>query len=459
LPSTRPDFGGRRSIGAGAAAGAIGAGVANRASLPGLGDRRTAANRPLQDRRQELSNRLTGEGRPGQLPARDWGQVRQDWQDNRDQVRQDWQDHRDQARGDWQNWFDDHYPGYGGWYWGHAPAYWNRWDYLWDNYPVASAVGLTWWGANTLGSSFGCGDYYNPYYEEGQAVSYAQPVVSVPVEVEAAASEQPQPPGVSQEALDKFDRARLAFQQGDYEKSLQLINETVRLLPHDAVVHEFRALVLFALKRYTESATALHAVLAVGPGWDAKTLTSLYPDMGSYTAQFRALEAARDQDPKKADVRFLLGYHYLTCGYPDEAAKEFRQAADLQPKNTVAASLAATLAPRDATPAAVSTEKDSPKPVPADEIAGAWAAAGKGDAKYSMNLEKDGAFTWSFARGSKKEGVKGVYTIEGNVLAMEPDTGGTLLAELTFQSPDGLHFKMIGGAKDDPGLDFLRASK
>jgi tetratricopeptide (TPR) repeat protein len=312
---------------------------------------------------------------------------------------------------------------------------------------------LTSWAANTLGAEFGCSDYNNPYYEEGQAISYAEPVLSVPVEEEAATSEQPQPPGVSQEALDKFDQARLAFQQKDYEKSLQLIDQTVRLLPHDAVVHEFRALVLFALKRYTESAAALHAVLAVGPGWDAKTLTSLYPDMDTYTAQFRALEAARDQDLKKADVRFLLGYHYLTCGYPDQAAAEFRAAAELQPKNAVAASMAATLTPRDPNFSPAAT--DSAKPVPADEMAGAW-AAGKGDAKFSMNLQKDGAFTWSFARGTKKEGVKGVYMVEGNVLAMEPDTGGTLLAELTFNAPDGLHFKMIGGAADDPGLDFLR---
>ena len=39
---------------------------------------------------------------------------------------------------------------------------------------------------------------------------------------------------------------------------------------------------------------------------------------------------------------------------------------------------------------------------------------------------------------------------------MEPDTGGVLLAELTNKTPDGLHFQMIGGAKDDPGLEFRR---
>jgi hypothetical protein len=39
---------------------------------------------------------------------------------------------------------------------------------------------------------------------------------------------------------------------------------------------------------------------------------------------------------------------------------------------------------------------------------------------------------------------------------MEPDSGGVLLAELTLKDPDTLHFQMIGGASDDPGLDFRR---
>ena len=75
-----------------------------------------------------------------------------------------------------------------------------------------------------------------------------------------------------------------------------------------------------------------------------------------------------------------------------------------------------------------------------------------------MDLRKDGTFTWAFQRGSRKQEAKGVYTLEGNVLAMEPDTGGVLLAELTVKGEDSLHFKMVGGAKDDAGLDFRRGS-
>jgi tetratricopeptide (TPR) repeat protein len=393
------------------------------------------------------------------LPARDWSQVRQDWQQQRDQIREDWQQHRDEARDDWQNWLDDNYGRYGGWYGGYAPGYWARWDYLWDNYPVAAAVGLTWWGANRLGYAFGYSDYSNPYYAESMPVSYSEPVLTMPVaptqEPAAQATAAPLPPGVTPEAVAKFDQARAAFLEGRYDEALKLTDAAVAQMPRDAVLHEFRSLVLFALQRYAESAAAIHAVLDVGPGWDWKTMSSLYPSTEVYTKQLRALEAARDKDPKTADLRFLLGYHYLTLGHQDAALSSFRRAAELQPKDTVAAALVATLSPRDAQPAKAPATA-APKPVPADDVVGTWTATSSRTAKYSMTLRKDGTFTWAFSRGSRKQEAKGVYTMEGNVLAMEPDTGGILLAELTARGPDNLHFKMVSGASDDPGLKFQR---
>lgn len=75
-----------------------------------------------------------------------------------------------------------------------------------------------------------------------------------------------------------------------------------------------------------------------------------------------------------------------------------------------------------------------------------------------MTLREDGTFTWVFERGVRTQKADGVYTVEGNVLAMEPDSGGTMLAELTMEGSNELHFKMIGGPSDDPGLDFSRSS-
>jgi hypothetical protein len=147
----------------------------------------------------------------------------------------------------------------------------------------------------------------------------------------------------------------------------------------------------------------------------------------------------------------------LTLGHQEPALKKFREAAELQPKDAVAASLIATLSPREAQQTAPAAAA-APKAVPADSLAGAWTAAGPGSAAYSMTLGKDGTFTWTFSRGARKQAAKGVYSLEGNVLAMEPDTGGILLAELTARDQDNLHFKMIGGAKDDAGLSFRRGN-
>jgi uncharacterized protein (TIGR03066 family) len=130
----------------------------------------------------------------------------------------------------------------------------------------------------------------------------------------------------------------------------------------------------------------------------------------------------------------------------------------LQPKDAVAASLVATLSPRDAKPSDAKTGA-APKSVPQDDVVGAWTAAGKRNEKYSMKLEKDGKFTWAFSRGSKKQEVKGVYTVEGNVLAMEPDGGGVLLAELAQKGPESLQFQPIGGTTGNQGLEFRRGEK
>lgn len=371
-------------------------------------------------------------------------------------MRDDWQNHRDDVREDWQNWFDDHYWHHGGWYWGHAGGYWGRWDYLWDNYPVAAAVGLTWWGANTLGYAFGCSDYYNPYYSEGATVSYAEPIITAPVELPPEGQAPTSlPPGVSAEAVSKFDEARAAFFGGKYDEALKLTDEAVAKMPRDAVLHEFRSLVLFALKKYPESAAAIHAVLAVGPGWDWKTLSGMYEETDTYTAELRALENYRDANPKSAGAHFLTGYHYLTCGHAESALKQFVRASELQPKDTVAASIVATLSPRDTKAPA---DTPAPKAVPENDIVGDWTASAKGSAKYGMNLKKDGTFTWSFSRGKREQQAKGVYTIEGNVLAMEPDSGGIMLAELAMKTPDSMEFKMIGGASSDPALEFKRGS-
>lgn len=412
------------------------------------------------DRQEDRGDRQEGRQQNRDDRQQNRGDVRNDWQEHRDEIRNDWQEHRDEARDDWQGWFDDHYGQYGDWYGGYAPGYWGQWDSLWDNYPVAAVAGLTWWGVNSLGYQFGYSDYYNPYYTESMPAYYSEPIITVPVEpvqtvITQPAQAAPLPPGVSAGVVSKFDRARSSFYDGKYDEALKLTDAAVAKMPRDAVLHEFRSLVLFALKRYAESAATIHSVLDVGPGWDWETLSGLYSSIDTYKSQLRDLEEASTQEPKSASLQFLLGYHYLTCGHQENALKAFRRTLELQPKDSVAASLVASLSPREAQPAKTPTET-KPKDVPADKVVGSWTATANGKAKYSMSLNKDGSFSWGYTRGNRKQEVKGVHTIEGNVLAMEPDSGGVMLAELTSKGLDTLNFKMIGGKSDDPGLEFRR---
>src|SRR4029077_3031087 len=134
-------------------------------------------------------------------------------------------------------------------------------------------------------------------------------------------------------------QARDAFKQEDFTRALDLTDQALRQSPNDPTLHEFRALTLFALKRYDEAAAALYAVLSVGPGWDWTTLISLYNNPETYTQQLRALESLCTQNPEWAASRFVLAYHYLTQGHPEAALTQLKAVVALQPKDQLSAQL------------------------------------------------------------------------------------------------------------------------
>ena len=214
-----------------------------------------------------------------------------------------------------------------------------------------------------LGSSFynwGYASYANPYYAE-EAV--AQPIVieqtvaggepqtvtvpaytydySQPIDTQSA----PPPAEVANPAVAKFDSARAAFGTGDYAGALKLTDEALKVLPNDATLHEFRALVLFAVGKYDLAAGPLYAVLSVGPGWDWTTMAGLYPNIDVYTSQLRKLEAFVSANPTSTAGRFVLAYHYLTQGHTDAAVSQLKQVVALAPQDTLSAQLVKQFSP------------------------------------------------------------------------------------------------------------------
>lgn len=500
LPATRPGVGTGQGIGTGAGtANRVGGGansignnsinINNRnttisqrpAQLPGLGGGTAGSRLPNQGAgiSERAANRpQTRQERQGSLNDR-LSTGRDDRQQHRGDMQNDRQEFRDSSREDRQDFAQNNLDNHGEWYNGSwDPG--EGWDYMWDNYPGAAAIGVTRWGVNRLAYGFGYWGYSNPYASGGgggasssssSSYSYSEPLVDygdsgsaapadpgTPAAAESAAAGPPQP---TDEGMLAFEEARAAFYVGDYEKTLTLLDTTLKTMPRDTVVHEFRGLVLFALKRYSESAAAVYAVLSAGPGWDWTTMSGLYPGNDVYTQQLRELENFVKANPASADGSFLLGYHYLTMGHKESAEKAFSLALQQLPGDKLLTQLVGMTAP----PGSKAKSPPPAPPLPADlppekilsveKMVGTWKAS-RTDATFELQLAADGAFTWTFTRGKTKESVKGVFAVDQNNLAMEPDAGGTMLAEIDLTGSSKMLFKMVGGEQNDPGLEFSR---
>ncbi|MBL8818243.1 MAG: hypothetical protein JNL58_19605 [Planctomyces sp.] len=438
------------------------------AQLPGLGAGTAIANRPsgvqdrmanrpqtLEARRSDLSNRLTT--------------GREDWQSHRGDMQDDRQDWRNNNREDWQDFAHDYH---GGWYNGcWDPG--DGWNYMWDNYPAAAAIGVTRWGVNRIAYGFGYWGYQNPYYVAGSTSSYTynyseplviyneSPSTETPSDPAAQTAAVAGPPEPTEPGMSAFDQSREAFYAGDYEAALTHLDVTLQTMPRDPVVHEFRGLVLFALKKYPESSAAVYAVLSASPGWDWTTMSGLYPNVDVYTKQLRELEEFAKENPKSADGAFLLGYHYLTMGHKEAASKFFAIALQLLPGDKLLTQLVDMTTPPDQktrkTPPAPPAPADLPaeKMLTIEKLTGTWKASAQ-DAQFELQLKADGTFVWSFTRGESTESVQGVFALDQNNLAMEPNSGGTMLAEVDLKGPSEFSFRMIGGEVSDPGLTFKK---
>jgi tetratricopeptide (TPR) repeat protein len=303
---------------------------------------------------------------------------------------------------------------------------------------------------------FGTSDYSNPYYTEPVAVgdTYIDNSMSLAMPPTQIVEGSDQPPGVTDPGMKAFSDAQSAFYDGNYQEALQATNRALASMPKDSIIHEFRALVLFALGNYRESAGTLHPVLAVGPGWDWTTMSSLYPDVEIYTGQLRKLESYVGDNPKSAQGHFLLAYHYLTAGHSKYAADELRHVRKVAPKDAVSAQLLELLESKDSAPAELKDPPATAK-IDVDQLIGDWTAT-RGKASFVLTLGKDKGFTWSYREGKTKQDVKGAYALDGTTLSLEPDAGGVMLADITAPQGGAFTFQVVGAPKTDPGLSFKR---
>ena len=269
-------------------------------------------------------------------------------------------------------------------------------------------------------------------------------------------------PTAEQQATPLLDAARNAFMQGNYPTALAQVDQAIAQVPNDTVLHEFRGLVLFALGRYKEAAAADYAVLSAGPGWDWTTLSGLYPNVDVYTGQLRALEQYAKSHPAASEAKFLLAENYLTCGYTDAAATQFKEVVRLNPKDQLSAQLLnsisapATAAPGTAEQAAPSPPAAPVKPADASSLVGNWTATRADSATIKLVLAGDGKFTWALDHNGKPQQFSGTYTVADNLLVLKQGANPMMVGQVAALANDRFNFKLAGDNPSDPGLTFVR---
>ncbi len=360
---------------------------------------------------------------------------------------------------------------------------------LYNYFPTWGIGNYASWGLGPMASSALYSDYADPYYSSppaptaGTAIAYDY---SRPIDVAAP----PPEPAIVSSTEQLFGNARDAFKAGDYPRALDLADQALRQSPNVPVVHEFRALTLFALKRYDQAASVLYAVLSAEPGWNWSTLISLYPDVDTYTNQLRALEADSRTNPNAAADAFLLAYYYMVQGDTAEAAAEFERVSQLQPKDRLSASFAQVLkkaaGPQSETnrptpeppPTAVTSAPEaagepaqgetlakagstpegetapSPPPPPPAALTGEWKAKPSADVAIDLTLNKDGAFTWVVDTKGQKQTIEGTAGFKEGKLALLQANGPPLVGQVTQSDANSFEFRPPDAPPSAPSLKF-----
>jgi tetratricopeptide (TPR) repeat protein len=325
-------------------------------------------------------------------------------------------------------------------------------------FPTWGFAGLAGWGLGPWANGWLYSDFANPYFVApaiGTPVVANWPPVYVPDYSRPLDLASIGPGAESPEQEDStFLAAREAFMTGDFARALILTELALKPHPNEPVLHEFRALCLFALGRYDEAAAAIYVVLTVGPGWDWATMVGLYPDVDTYTRQLRALEAAIAGNTADAPKRFVLAYHYLVMDHLEKARAQFEHVIQLQPKDQLAAQFAKALgssshAPTAAAPDAASESKTAEvlgASPPTAALVGTWKAKPMPDLSIELTLRSNGEFTWGVNAKGRTDSVTGDARYRDGVLTLTQADAPDLAGKIVDLGDKQFGFELQGGS-------------
>lgn len=364
-----------------------------------------------------------------------------------------------------------------GWGWGIGPGYWGFGSPYWYG-------GWPFW-YDTLAY----GTYINPYYVNGY--DYGGYDYGVPIQPSQNNGEAPQD-------NDAYSQARAAFYAGNYQEALQFINQAAMAMPGDEDVHQFHALVFFAMGNYPAAAAVAHTVLDSGPGWNWNVLQSFYASPDVYTQQLRALEHAVSDNPNQAATRFLLGYEYLMLGHFKAADRQFAKVVALEPRDVLSKNILkgldssaavkdngpSTAGPSGSGPSGQPMTNGTPQtftkpsdggppslpPVapgpttnpatpsgPAPTITGSWKASPAPGVSIEATLQPDKHFTWKFTENGQNAQFSGTYEQQGNELILTREQDGQKMdGVVTMNQNGGFQFRLKNTDPNDVGLQFTK---
>jgi Flp pilus assembly protein TadD len=325
---------------------------------------------------------------------------------------------------------------------------------------------------------YGSGGYVNPYYSSIPATvvasspyDYSQPVVvnnyvTNDGDLTNSSDAQGGVGGTSSatatSASDPMvDDALNAFKAGDYAAALAGFDKALKLTPNDSVIHEVRALTLFALGRYPEAAATLNAVLAVAPGMDWTTISNVYGSVDAYTQHLRKLEDFCKSHPGDAAAHFVLAYHYIVGGHAEMAAEALKVVVAKQPGDMVAERLLEALQPP--TPAeapapaqAAATPSPAAPAAPETDLVGRWKASGGGDT-VELTITAESTFTWKSApQGKPAVELSGTIETAADAIALVSEKAGTMTGQVKSLGADAFEFSLPGAPTGTKPLRFDR---
>ena len=385
-------------------------------------------------------------------------------------------------------------PAHNGWYsgcwngnWGngYGGGWWSPLAFGAATWGVSSLLGG--WGLGYGSLGYGGGAYENPYYSSmpatvvaSQPYDYSQPVVvnnyiTNDGDLSNSSDAQGGAGGaaaddngaaavpVNNEANKAVDEALAKFKAGDYAAALAGFDRAVKLSPKDSVIHEVRALTLFALGRYPEAAATLNSVLVSAPGMDWTTISNVYGSVDAYTAHLRKLEDYCRTNPDSASGHFVLGYHYLVGGHADMAAEALKVVVAKQPGDMVAKRLLDAITPPEepqadqsptpsGQPAAAATTPAGPE----TDLVGTWKAV-SGKDTVILTITEDSKFTWQ-AAPSGRPPVEMTGTIEtaSDAISLNTEKSGSMAGKVKSKGADAFDFSLVGAPKEAKPLEFQR---